>query len=193
MWLSAALGLWLVLRADSIGERVSIAIYAVCITAMFGVSAAYHRMSWDERRGALMNRADNSTIFLAIAGSYTPLATHYLSGWQRVVVLGTVWTGAVLGIALQFAPKRMPRWFETLLYAVVGWSAMIALPQFLDRTPVGDLWLIGLGGLAYTLGALVYAFKWPDPWPATFGFHEVFHALTVMGAGFHMAAIWRIA
>ena len=87
VWLSAALGLWLVLRADSIGERVSIAIYAVCITAMFGVSAAYHRMSWDERRGALMNRADHSTIFLAIAGSYTPLATHYLSGWQRVLLV----------------------------------------------------------------------------------------------------------
>lgn len=169
------------------------AIYAVCITAMFGVSAAYHRVRWNERSGALMNRADHSTIFLAIAGSYTPLVTHYLSGWQRVAVLATVWTGAVVGIGAQFSPRRLPRWLETVLYAVVGWSVVIALPQFLDRTPTLDLWLIGLGGIAYTLGAVVYALKRPDPWPQTFGYHEVFHAFTVVGAGLQMVAIARIA
>lgn len=192
MWVAAVLGVVLTIKAEPGTERLTMVIYALCITAMLGVSATYHRRRWSESAHLLMNRLDHCMIFLAIAGSYTPLVAHYLSGWQRPAVLIVVWAGAAVGIGIQWLPRRVPRWFETLVYALVGWSVVIAGPQLVSSIPNIDLWLVFLGGLAYTLGAVVYAFKRPDPWPETFGFHEVFHALTVLGAGFHAAAMWRI-
>jgi hemolysin III len=128
-------------------------------------------------------------IFLAIAGAYTPVAAIGLDGWQRPAVLATVWVGAAVGMLLEWLPFTTPRALFTAIYVVVGWSAALALPQLLDGLGGLGFGLVLGGGVAYTLGAVVYATKRPDPWPRVFGFHEVFHACTVVGAGCHLAAI----
>lgn len=169
--------------------RFTMSIYLLGVLTMFGVSAMYHRGKWDDVTRARWQRLDHSTIFLAIAGSYTPIAVAGLHGWQRVAVLATVWGGTVLGIGLQWLPIKLPRALFTALYVVVGWSLSIALPQLLERVGVVGFGLILAGGVAYTLGAVVYALKRPDPWPNVFGYHEVFHAMTVIGAALHLAAV----
>jgi hemolysin III len=170
-------------------SRVWLVCYVVGTVAMFTVSALYHRLRWSPAATARMRRADHSTIFGAIAGTYTPIATNHLDGWHQPAVLATVWSGAVIGIALQWLPRHVPRWLFTAVYVVVGWSMALALPQlFRGMGALGFSLVLG-GGITYTIGAIVYAVKRPDPWPRTFGFHEVFHACTVVGAGLHMAAI----
>lgn len=166
-----------------------IVIYVAGTGAMFGVSAAYHRLPWRPRARALMSKLDHCTIFLAIAGAYTPMAVVTLSGWNRSSVLATAWIGALVGIALQWAPFELPRWAFAAVYVVVGWAALPSISQwYTGLGPLGFVLVIG-GGLAYTGGAVVYALKRPNPWPAVFGFHEVFHLCTVVGAGLHYAAM----
>lgn len=156
---------------------------------MLGTSALYHRLQWGPTALAIMRKLDHSTIFLAIAGTYTPISWLVLSGWQRVTVLSMVWGGTAVGIAIQWLPLTVPRWAFTAVYALVGWSAMVAVAQLYDGLGLtGFLLLIG-GGVAYTAGAVVYALKRPDPWPQVFGYHEMFHALTIVGAALHMATI----
>lgn len=186
---AAILGGVLVSRAHGPGARPAVVIYVVGLCTMLGVSALYHRLRWGPAALGVMRKLDHSTIFLAIAGTYTPVAWLVLSGWQRVAVLAMVWGGTVVGIAIQWLPVNAPRWAFTAVYAVVGWSAMVAIPMLYDGLgPTGFLLLIG-GGIAYTAGAVVYALKRPDPWPQVFGYHEVFHAFTVAGAALHMATI----
>jgi hemolysin III len=186
----AALGsVLLAVSQASARERGLLAIYVAGTMAMFGVSSLYHRVPWRDRGFGVMSRLDHSTIFLAIAGAYTPTAIVALSGWQRPAVLVIVWTGALVGVLLEWLPVRVPRTLFTAVYVIVGWSAALALPQlFAGLGPTGFGLLLG-GGLLYTFGAVVYATKRPDPWPKVFGFHEVFHAFTIGGAGCHMAAI----
>jgi len=136
-----------------------------------------------------MRRLDHSAIFLAIAGAYTPVMAIALDGWQRVAVLTAVWGGSLVGVTLEWLPVRVPRRVFTAVYVIVGWSAVIAFPQLYDALGVGGFVLVLGGGLLYTLGAVVYALKWPDPWPRTFGYHEIFHLFTVGGAACHLAAI----
>lgn len=184
------LGMIVIGVADaSATARVWLVVYVVGTVAMFSVSALYHRLRWSPAATARMRRADHSTIFLAIAGAYTPIAATHLDGWHRTAVLATVWGGAVIGIALQWLPRHVPRWLFTAVYVVVGWSMALALPQLFRGMGALGFSLVLAGGIAYTIGAIVYAAKRPDPWPRTFGFHEVFHACTVVGAGLHMAAI----
>jgi hemolysin III len=186
----AVLGVLVIALADaSAGHRALLVIYTAGTLAMFGVSALYHRVCWQPRAHAVMSRLDHSTIFLAIAGAYTPVAAIGLDGWHRTAVLATVWAGAAVGVLLEWLPFTTPRALFTAVYVVVGWSAALALPQlFAGLGGVGFGLVLG-GGVAYTLGAVVYATKRPDPWPRVFGFHEVFHAFTVVGAGCHLAAI----
>jgi len=173
----------------STGERWWLAIYVAGMLSMFGVSALYHRVPWRGRALRVMGRLDHSTIFLAIAGCYTPIATTFLSSWHQPAVLGTVWGGTAIGILLQWLPVHVPRALFTSVYVVVGWAAAIALPQLYEAMgPLGFSLLLG-GGLSYTVGAVVYALRRPDPWPTVFGFHEVFHLGTIIGAGCHVAAI----
>jgi hemolysin III len=186
----AVLGVLLVVLADAPpGGRALLVVYAAGTLAMFGVSALYHRVAWQPRAHAVMKRLDHSMIFLAIAGAYTPVAAIGLDGWQRPAVLATVWVGAAVGMLLEWLPFTTPRALFTAIYVVVGWSAALALPQLLDGLGGLGFGLVLGGGVAYTLGAVVYATKRPDPWPRVFGFHEVFHACTVVGAGCHLAAI----
>lgn len=173
----------------SASERMWLALYVLGTLTMFGVSAMYHRVRWQPRAHSIMKRLDHSTIFFAIAGAYTPIAALALDGWQKPAVLAMVWGGAAVGIALEWLPVTVPRWLFTAIYVIVGWSAALALPQlYTGLGPVGFGLVLG-GGLSYTLGAVVYATKRPDPWPSVFGFHEVFHLGTVVGAGCHLAAI----
>jgi len=188
----AVLGSILLLVAAShasASDRTWLSLYVLGTLTMFGVSAMYHRVRWQPRAHSIMKRLDHSTIFFAIAGAYTPIAALALQGWQQRAVLVMVWGGALVGVALEWLPVTVPRWLFTAVYVIVGWSAALALPQLYSGLgPVGFGLVLG-GGLSYTLGAVVYATKRPDPWPTVFGFHEVFHLGTVIGAGCHLAAI----
>jgi hemolysin III len=186
----ATLGTVIVSTTDATsGDRTWLSLYFLGTLAMFGVSALYHRRRWQPVAHRRMQRLDHSTIFLAIAGAYTPIATTHLYGWFKPAVLGTVWGGAAIGVAMQWLPVQVPRWLFTATYVIVGWSMALALPQlFHGMGPLGFSLVLG-GGLAYTGGAVVYGIKRPDPWPRVFGFHEIFHLCTVAGAGLHLAAV----
>jgi hemolysin III len=177
------------LSADSATARIAIGVYGAGILAMLGVSSLYHRCRWSDRAHALVARLDHSAIYLAIAGTYTPVAVLTLDGWTRVAILTISWTGAVVGSSLIWTPLRIPRAVFVALYTVVGWAALVALPQLFSGLGGMGFGLIMGGGVAYTVGAVVYGLRRPDPWPRVFGFHEVFHACTVVGVGTHLAAI----
>ena len=178
--------------APSAGARAAAIVYAVGVCTMLGTSAAFHRVDWTPAQHRLMGRFDHSAIFLAIAGTYTPVALICLDGPGRVLVAIAVWGGGLVGIALQWTPFEPPRWLLTLLYVTVGWAAFFVLPQLYDSIGVLGVGLLLAGGLSYTAGAIVYALRWPDPWPASFGFHEVFHAFVVLGAALQLSAIFFV-
>ena len=181
-----------ILIAGAIGTDsgpATIVIYVAGTAAMFGVSSAYHRLRWNTNNRALMSKLDHCTIFLAIAGAYTPIAVVALNGWHETALLLTVWIGTIIGISLQWMPFHMPRWAFAAVYVVVGWAALPSINRwYTGLGPLGFALVLG-GGLAYTLGAVVYAMKRPDPWPRIFGFHEVFHSCTIVGAGMHFAVM----
>ena len=186
----AVLGIiMLVVAGASASERVWLGIYVAGTLTMFGVSASYHTLRWAPHGRSIMRRLDHSAIFLAIAGAYTPIMAVALTGWQKVVVLGAAWGGAVIGMTLEWLPLKVPRPLFTAIYVIVGWSAAIAFPQLYRSLGGAGFALMLGGGLLYTLGAVVYALKRPDPWPRVFGFHEIFHLFTLAGAGCHLAAI----
>ena len=185
-----ALGAWTIsVAVDTERGAPLIVLYLIGTGAMFGVSAAYHRLRWQPTARAIMSKLDHCTIFLAIAGAYTPIAVAATVGWHRWSVLVTVWLGSLVGIALQWVPFHLPRWAFAAVYVVVGWAALPSMHTwFSGLGPLIFSLVIG-GGVAYTGGALIYARKRPDPWPRVFGFHEIFHACTIIGAGLHFAAI----
>ena len=186
----AVLGIILLVAAGaSASERVWLGIYVAGTMTMFGVSASYHTLRWGPRGRSIMRRLDHSAIFLAIAGAYTPIMSVALTGWQKVVVLGAAWGGAVVGMTLEWLPVKVPRPLFTAIYVIVGWSAAIAFPQLYRSLGGAGFALVLGGGLLYTMGAVVYALKRPDPWPRVFGFHDIFHLFTIAGAGCHLAAI----
>lgn len=179
----------LVLDAGRPLVRLALSCYVASLVALFGVSAAYHRLRVGPRVRRALRRADHTTIFVAIAGTYTGVAATALHGWARPALLGVVWAGAAGGVALRQWWLDAPKWAVAVPYVVVGWSGAIAFPQ-LERGlgPTGFA-LVLAGGLCYSLGALVYARRRFEPLPGVIGFHEVFHALTVAGAGLQFAAI----
>jgi hemolysin III len=178
----------LVLAPDA-PARVAAAIYAVGLCGLFGGSATYHRWRWDPRWRPLLRRVDHSTIFLFIAASYTPVAVLVLEGTLKVVVLSVVWAGALAGIVFSIAWIEAPRWLVAGTYLALGWVAVITLPDLAERLPVAPLVLLAAGGALYSAGAVVYALRRPDPWPRTFGFHEVFHAFVIAAAVAHFVAM----
>jgi hemolysin III len=181
--------LLLALNDASRGHRLTLVVYLLGTLAMFGISALYHRGRWGERQLRTWRRLDHSTIFLAIAGAYTPVAVIGLDQSARRIILIVCWTGAVIGIGLQWVRVAIPRALFTAVYVIVGWSIVPFVSQLHERLGTLGLSLIVAGGLAYTLGAVVYAMKRPDPWPTVFGYHEVFHLMTDIGAGLHLAMI----
>ena len=179
----------MIVAAPGVGPRLVIAFYTLSIAALFGVSALYHRVPWSPRVRRAMQRLDHAVIFLAIGGTYTPVALFALSPWAAKLVLSLVWGGAAVGVFMRVRFTDASKAVVALPYLVVGWCLMAVVADAWHHLGVAGFLLLLVGGLAYTAGALVFAFQRPDPWPATFGFHEVFHVLTVAGAALHYVAI----
>jgi hemolysin III len=177
--IALASGIVLISLAGTPRARLGCTIYAVSTWLLFGVSAVYHRWRGSMRVRALLRRADHANIFLIIAGTYSPLALIVLRGQTSRTVLTVVWVGAALGIGLQLLWTDAPRWLYVPVYLALGWVAAFVIPDLLHRGGVAVLVLVAVGGALYSMGAVVYALKRPDPVPRIFGFHEVFHALTV--------------
>jgi hemolysin III len=182
-------GTLLVVLASTTTATLAAAIYAASVSALFGVSALYHRVTWTTPARRRMRRLDHAMIFLLIAGTYTPVGLLVLEGPLATVVLAVVWGGAVAGIVLEFAWTRAPRWLGGTVYLALGWVAVVATPQLFARLGVAGGLLIVAGGLLYSAGAAVYALRRPDPVPAVFGYHEVFHLLVIAGVAAHFLAI----
>ena len=188
-FVSLVTGAALIWAAPTPGSTAIMAVYAASISLLFGVSALFHRHTWGPVGRRRMRRADHSTIFIAIAGSYTAVAGIALTGWARTALLCLVWGGAVVGIVLRQLWLDAPKWVIALPYVVVGWAAVIVLPQLYRALGGAGFALLLAGGLAYSAGAVVYALKRPNPAPGVFGYHEVFHACTIVGATLHFVLI----
>ncbi|MEA2126921.1 MAG: hemolysin [Solirubrobacteraceae bacterium] len=189
VWFAAAGALVLVLFAASATARVAATIYGLGLIALFAGSATYHRWRWDPRWRPLLRRVDHSTIFVFIAASFTPVGILVLDGALATIVLVVVWAGALLGVFFSLVWIDAPRWLQAALYVGLGWVGVAATPQMLDRLGTAPVVLFGVGGVLYTVGAVVYALRRPDPWPLTFGFHEIFHAFVIGAAVCHFVAM----
>jgi hemolysin III len=183
-------GVVLVVAAPSGRATLAATIYAVTVAAMFGASALYHRVDWKSLAARRwMRRLDHSMIYLLIAGTYTPFALLVLDGGLAKAVLIAVWGGAALGIGLKLLWPDTPKWLTAGVYVTLGWVAVIAFPQLASELgPVG-MALVAGGGLLYTAGAVVYALRRPDPAPAVFGYHEIFHVLVIAAAVLQFVAV----
>lgn len=181
------------LAATTISARTALAtaVYSATVSGLFGVSALLHRRTWVSRRTEYwVNRLDHSMIFIFIAGSYTPFATLAMPPDVGTVVLSVVWGGALAGVVMKLAWPHAPRWVGVPIYLALGWTAVFVLPDMLRAAGVAPLVLLIVGGGLYSVGALMYALRWPDRWSRTFGFHEFFHAATVVAALCHYIAVW---
>ena len=188
-YVAVVAGIVLVARSDSARELVAIWIYAAALAAMFGVSALYHRVDWRSPRvRTWMRRLDHSTILLLIAGTYTPFALLAFDGVLADVILVVVWAGAAAGLVLNLAWVDAPTWVTATVFIALGWVGVAAVPELFD-VGVAPAILVFVGGALYTLGALAYALKRPNPAPATFGYHEIFHLCVIGAAAVHFVAI----
>jgi hemolysin III len=187
--LALVAGVLLVALAPTTAGKVSTAVFALTSVVLFGTSAVYHRGTWSVRAAAVLRRLDHSNIFLLIAGTYTPLAVLLLDRSTATILLVVVWAGAALGIAARLVWLSAPRWVYVPIYLALGWVAVGFLPQFWTTGGPAIVWLVAGGGLAYTVGAVVYALKRPNPSPRWFGFHEIFHVGTVVGFACHYIAV----
>jgi hemolysin III len=169
------------------------AVYTVLLAGMFGVSATFHRVNWGPRAFHWWRRADHSMIFACIAGTYTPFCLLALEPPAGTRLLALVWTGAALGVLRAMLWQRAPRVINSLLYLVVGWIMVVYMPEIYAALDPPAFVLLLLGGVFFTLGAVVYAARWPDPVPAVFGFHEVFHVLIILGCTSHFVAVTLVA
>jgi hemolysin III len=177
--IAAVSGIVLVALSRGTDEIVASAVYAVTTTLLFTVSATYHRGHWSPRTHRWLMRFDHANIFLIIAGSYTPFTVVLLHNEKRLALLTTVWVAALAGVTFRLLWIGAPRWLYVPAYIALGWVALFFLPDFASAGGVAVLVLIIVGGALYTAGGVVYALRRPDPFPAWFGFHEVFHALTI--------------
>ena len=191
---AVAAGITIVALAEGARARVACAIYAVALAAMFGASALYHRVPWRSARArAWARRVDHSMIFLFIAGSYTPFALLAFTGVVPAIVLACVWSGAALGVVLNASWIDAPRWVTAPAYLLVGWVGVIAVPQMFTELDVASTVLVIVGAALYTVGAVIYALGRPNPFPDTFGFHEIFHVLVVAAAATQFVAVSIVA
>ena len=186
---AVAAGVVFVVETDGSRRTVAAAVFAASAATMLAVSAIYHRVTWTPRARLRMRRADHAGIYILIAGTYTPVGLLALHGVLQKVVLGVVWTGAAAAIVLKLAWVHAPKWLSAAIAIGLGWVGVAAIPQLIRADGVSPVVLIAAGGLAYTAGGIVYARRRPDPFPAVFGYHELFHALTLVGLGLQYAAI----
>jgi hemolysin III len=188
-WFALAAAVALIVVAADTRARIAAVIYGLGLCALFGASGLYHRWRGNPRWKPILRRIDHSTIFVFIAASYTPISLLVLNDPLRVIVLVSVWVGALAGVAMSIAWIDAPRVLVALCYVAVGWVAIVATPQLFSARGIGMPLLLLAGGILYSLGAAAYATKRPNPWPRTFGFHEVFHTLVTAAALVHFVAI----
>lgn len=182
-------GLVLVIFAPTLSGRIGGGVYLLAAMMLFGTSAAYHRGNWSPATLAVFRRVDHSNIFIFIAGTYTPLCLMMLDGSSRTTLLVLVWSIAVAGVVFRVLWLSAPRWLYSMLYVAMGWVALWWLPAFWATGGPAVVILVLAGGVVYSAGAVAYALKRPNPIPGWFGFHEVFHACTVVAAICHFVAI----
>jgi hemolysin III len=182
-------GVALILVAPSKRAVAAAMVYAFSLSALFGVSALYHGVTWSIPARRWMRRLDHSMIFLLIAGTYTPFGLLVLSGALAVVVLAVVWSGALLGMMLNMVWIDAPKWFSAIVYISLGWIAVMAFPELASHLGPAATGSLVLGGVLYSAGAAVYTLRRPNPWPAVFGYHEVFHALVIVAAIAHYVVV----
>jgi hemolysin III len=190
---SLVAGIGLVLEAGSARARVAVAVYALSAAALFGTSALYHRVDWHRlRTRRWMRRLDHTMIFVLIAGTYTPFSILVLRGTLGMMILIAVWSAALAGAVFKLVWIDAPGWLGATMYIMLGWIAVIATPELVDRLGVPAVAALALGGILYTTGGVIYARKRPDPVPNVFGYHELFHSLVVAAAGlqYGVVALW---
>ena len=187
---SLVTGVVVIVIAPAGEARLAAAIYAISVSGLFGTSARYHRINWSsEAMRRWMRRLDHSMIFLLIAGTFTPFALLALDGTLATAILIAVWAGALAGVVLNLAWVDAPKWLTSLVYVVLGWVAVVTFPDLIRELGVGGTVLVAAGGTLYTLGAVVYALRRPDPSPTIFGYHEIFHVLVIVAAALQYVAI----
>jgi hemolysin III len=182
-------GTLLIVASDGSRRQFAAAVFATSVAVCFGASALYHRVTWTPRLRLWMRRVDHAGVYLLIAGTYTPVGLLALDGTWQVAVLGTVYAGAAAAIVLKFVWVEAPKWLAAVIGIALGWVAVVALPHLAARIGVTPVALLGAGGIAYTAGAVVYARRRPNPVPQTFGYHELFHALTIVAVTCQYIAI----
>jgi hemolysin III len=194
--LTLAAGIVLIALSPTAGTRIGAAVYTASALLLFTVSAVYHRGHWSSRTHSFLQRFDHANIFLLIAGSYTPYSLLLLHGTPRTVMLSVVWVGALLGCLFRIFWLDAPRWLYIGIYMGLGWAAIFYLPAYIHggaRLGAGVgitvLVLAAAGGLLYTIGAVIYGLKRPDPWPRWFGFHEMFHTMTILAFVTHYVGV----
>lgn len=190
---SLVAGVVLVLEAGSARARLAVSIYALSVAASFGTSALYHRVDWrrvEARRW--MRRLDHTMIFVLIAGSYTPFGLLVLRGGLGAAIVLTVWSAALVGVAFKLVWIDAPRWLGAATYIAIGWIAIVALPELVERLGIVAVAALGLGGVLYSAGAVIHARERPDPLPSVFGYHELFHMLVILAAAaqYSVVAFW---
>jgi len=190
-----AIGACIILIAQSHGARAlfSTIIYSLTLTLLYGVSALYHCPTWSRGKYLLLRRIDHAAIFALIAGSATPICLLGLKGESGLRFCSTLWAAAVIGMLIVIFWTDAPKWARAFLYVVIGWLAFPYFPEIKSSLGITDLWLLLMGGIIYTVGALVYALKRPNPFPRVFGYHEIFHILIVIASGFHFSVIYNLA
>ena len=188
-WFALAAATALVALAPGGTARLSALIYGGGLCLMLAASALYHRLNCSPGLRTLLCRIDHSAIYVFMAASYTPIGLLVLEGATRWAVLGSVWAGALGGVALSVAWVTAPRVLFAMSYVALGWVIVLAFPELMAELEVTPIVLLGAGGLLYSVGAVIYALRRPNPWPSTFGFHEIFHTLVIAAALAHFVAI----
>lgn len=186
---AVVVGIVLVARAEMGEARIAAAIFATTAALLFATSALFHRGAWTPRVEGLLRRMDHSNIYLIIAGTYTPFAVLSLPPGKGRSLLLIVWIGALAGVMFRVFWIGAPRWLYTSLYVVIGWVAVFFLPDLITGAGVTVVVLIAVGGVLYSVGAVIYGLKRPNPFPRWFGFHEVFHSLTIAAFTVHYVAV----
>ena len=186
---AVTLGVLLVIFAPPGRATLAAAIYAAAVVGLFATSGIYHRGRWEPAVRAWLQRVDHAMIFVLIAGTYTPICLLAIGGTTGTVLLVVVWSAAAAGAAVNLLPWRLPRWIGVAIYLLMGWAAVVAVPGLVAGIGIVPCLLVLLGGLLYTAGAVIYALRRPDPLPSTFGYHEIFHACTIVAAAAHYAVI----
>lgn len=189
-FMSLGFGVALIVLAETPKATLAVAIYAVSLSALFGTSALYHRVNWKRPQvRQWMRRLDHSMIFFLIAGTYTPFALLVLDGTLAMAILAVVWIGAIAGAIVEMIWIDHPKWASALIYLSLGWVAVATFPELWSSMGVAGTLLVAAGGLLYTAGAVVYAVQRPNPSPAIFGYHEIFHLLVIAAAIAHFSAV----